>query len=67
MALIPKLDEVLLHIYRCANCGIRFRKQVAPLVLSCLVQHAPGSCCHYMENEVTDEQLGAALKCLEEK
>ena len=67
MALIPQSDETLLHIYRCAHCGDRFRKQVAPLMLSCLMEHAPGSCCHYMEKEVTVEQLGAVLKCLEWK
>jgi len=67
MALIPQSDETLLHIYRCSNCGIRFRKQVAPLVLFCLVQHSPGSCCHYMESEVTDEQLEAVLKVMEGK
>ena len=55
MALTPQSDETLLNIYRCANCGGTFRKQVGPLLLSCAVRHMPGSCCHYAENEVAVE------------
>jgi len=67
MALIPRRDEIILHIYRCANCNGQFRQQTGEIRVTCAVQHSPGSCCHYQEPEVNEDQLQAALKCLEAK
>ena len=42
MPYFPTLDE---RVYRCQGCGEWFY----PASRSCLVAHAPGSCCHHYE------------------
>ena len=59
MALIPEADETILMVYRCAACNGTYRLQPGPMQVSCTMAHPPGSCCHYAEPEVTEEQLTA--------
>ena len=45
MPYFPKLCD---DVYWCEGCGGRFRRSN----VSCLVAHAPGTCCHYGEDRV---------------
>ena len=44
-------DTAPFQVYWCPNCRAWYK--VASPPISCAVHHAPGSCCHYMEIEVT--------------
>ena len=64
MAIIQQREVVLLHIYRCPVCKGVYQAMGIPL--SCTVNHAPGTCCHYMESTVPAAKLEAVIKVLEE-
>ncbi len=57
MAIMRMREETILRVYRCPVCNDVFDAQVGTELISCAVNHAPGSCCHYAENVVTDSQL----------
>ena len=52
--IVPHRDEILM--YRCGYCGQVYRTQAAAHFggMSCLVNHLPGTCCHYGENLVAE-------------
>ena len=57
--IIHERNEVLYQIYRCPKCNDVYKAQTGAIRISCAVMHPPGSCCHYGEVSVTDEQLSA--------
>lgn len=57
MAIMPMHNEMLIKIYRCPVCQKLWFVTPASRHTSCGVYHAPGSCCHYMERPVTEEEL----------
>jgi len=64
MAIIPLTDETLIKIYRCGHCRGVYMAQVGPVRMSCTVNHAPGTCCHYGERAVSEEMLAAVRQLL---
>ena len=61
--IIPKQETTLIEVYHCPVCDKKYRCGMA--AVTCAVKHAPGTCCHYQETEVSLKQLTAALKALE--
>jgi hypothetical protein len=57
-------DEDLLHLYRCGRCSKVFSGQVGRSRISCLVPHPPGSCCHYGERELNEQELARIAEAL---
>lgn len=41
--------------YTCQTCGKVFKQSAHGVVLSCAVAHAPGTCCHYQEEELNSQ------------
>ena len=50
----PIQDKTIIHIYECGVCGKIYVKPNR-LRARCLVFHAPGSCCHYGEQQQSAE------------
>lgn len=57
-------DTNLVDIYRCRGCSKVYHRQLGSVHMSCAVAHGPGSCCHYGEKEVTDQQVADIKKLL---
>lgn len=53
-----------LEIYQCGICKSFYKRQTGPIIHGCLVIHPSGSCCHYMEPEVTMDKLDKIRKIL---
>ena len=47
-----KWPQVNVSVYYCLICGKTFLKKGTNLSVSCAVNHSPGTCCHYSEEEV---------------
>jgi len=62
MVVIPAPARVLLTIVECLACQKIYFWQ--PPQVNCAVNHAPGTCCHYDEMEVSEIQLSAVMKAL---
>ena len=58
--LIPFKEETLLRVFRCPACGGVYR--VAREGVRCTAIHSPGSCCHYGDAKLTEEQAEQLLK-----
>ena len=57
--IIQLKNMTLLHIYTCGNCKKVYRKSLENVM--CLVNHSPGSCCHFGETEIPNEALQVIL------
>ena len=64
MAIIPLEDRVLIEIYRCPVCNKNWMETPKSRTFRCGVNHPPGTCCHYFEEEVSREQLGQIYQIL---
>lgn len=53
MAIVPQTDETMLEIFRCPQCGKIYQR--GHTVYACVVDHPPGSCCHYGGRLLTGE------------
>ena len=53
--IFPEREEVLFEIFRCPICNDVYRRGHSNV--SCCVLHPPGSCCHYADACISDEQL----------
>ena len=53
---IPETDTTLVNIYRCSVCNNIYRaNQAGNHRINCLVNHPPGSCCHFGEQIIDKE------------
>lgn len=50
-------DSTLVNIYRCRGCSKLYHRQLGPTYVSCAVMHGAGSCCHYGELSITEQQV----------
>ncbi len=64
MAIMSLREENILRIYRCPVCQGVYQAQLGPDFFNCAVNHPSGSCCHYEEIEVIEEQLVRIRKIL---
>ena len=63
--IIPKKDKYLIEIYKCPICNKIYRRQIGPMLMSCGVMHAPGTCCHYGEKELSEDMVASMLAIIE--
>jgi len=64
--IIPKKEEALLIVIHCPICDKYYAVNTRNQGRECLVAHAPGSCCHFTDTEITKEKCDKMLKVLEE-
>lgn len=63
--IIQHQDKSLINIYRCPMCGECFGTNGSTVYTSCLVMHAPGSCCHHGEKSVSEEKIDTINRIME--
>ena len=56
--------RMMLLIYRCPICRLVYRERPIGMLTACGVRHAPGTCCHHGEEEITFEKLEAIFGIL---
>lgn len=57
MPIFPHKERIILKIYRCPVCKGAYRAVGSERSTTCCVMHEPGTCCHYGEDPVTNEQI----------
>lgn len=62
--IFPITSEVLVQIYQCPLCSGIYQAQTGNIRSACLVAHAPGSCCHYGELQISNETLEKVLEVM---
>ncbi len=62
--IVPSRERTILQIYHCPVCDKYYRAQTGNVHISCAVNHPPGSCCHYGEQQLEWIQINEALKAL---
>ena len=62
MTIFGPLEKLIAYVYTCTLCGCTYSKPTGPVVMSCMVNHAPGTCCHYDERLIPAE----AVRSIEE-
>lgn len=60
--IIPQHNTEELCIFRCPICKGLFRNNPKKANANCCVLHPPGSCCHYSDIPVTEDQLKGVLE-----
>jgi len=65
--IIPEQNRTIISIYRCPICEGVFQEQTSKVRISCLVNHPPGSCCHFGEKVITEEVLKELLERIGEE
>jgi hypothetical protein len=58
-------ERTVVEIYYCPVCESNYRRNLSNI--TCLVYHGPGSCCHYMEDEILTETIDEVLAVLGDK
>jgi len=64
--IIPQRNIEEIRIFKCPICGDLFRNNPQMTNVSCLVNHPPGSCCHYSDIPITANLLKSMMALLEE-
>lgn len=55
--IFTKSNKVFVLIYQCPICSGIYQAQTGDIRVSCATAHAPGSCCHYGERQISNETL----------
>ena len=62
--IFPKSNKVYIQIYQCPICSGIYQAQTGDVRMSCATYHAPGSCCHYGELQISRETLEKVLEVI---
>jgi len=58
-------EELLLRIVWCPLCNKKYASREKSDI-GCLVNHGPGSCCHFGDIHIADEKYENIKRCFEE-
>jgi len=62
MAIIPQHERTIVTIIHCPVCNKYYRLNYS--AMGCLVQHGPGSCCHFGDTEIAEDKVVEVQKLL---
>ena len=67
MTIFSECEETVLQIYYCPVCQTHWKNNFSNI--SCLVNHGPGSCCHYGDTPIVwnDKVKESVMKLLVSK
>ncbi len=63
--IIPQIEETIVSIVYYPICKEYYSTQVGRVTISCSVDHAPGTCCHYGDKKISKEQVEKIKSLLE--
>ncbi len=66
MEYIPR-RWLVAQVYTCPTCKELYAGQTGQTTYTCAAVHSPGTCCHYAERAVTQDQADRIAAILREK